>query len=105
MEDKSNELLIGEDKQRAIMKCLSCANIIECEEEQRPIYTDDNGNCTGWKDGAKNNEQFGTMECEGCVCKDCSGACTNCVRCYRAEYAEKDWDDYYETECEEMDAE
>lgn len=24
----------------------------------------------------------------------------DCVRCFRAEYAELDWEDYYNTECE-----
>lgn len=36
------------------------------------------------------------------------GACSNCCRCYRAEYEEDDWDDYYyqgqgEDNCSEKD--
>lgn len=49
MEDKSNELLSGEDLNKAMMQCLSCANIVECGEEEKPIYTDGQGNCMNWK--------------------------------------------------------
>jgi hypothetical protein len=45
-------------------------------------------------------ENFRSMNCEGCICNNCTGACTNCVRCYRAEYAELDWEDYYSADCE-----
>jgi len=45
------------------------------------------------------DETFRSMNCEGCCCEKCDGACTDCVRCYRAEYAELDWNDYYCTEC------
>ncbi len=43
----------------------------------------------------KDENNFRKMNCDDCQCSICSGACMNCSRCYRAEYAEKDWDDYY----------
>ncbi len=46
----------------------------------------------------KNEDDFRSMNCEGCMCENCIDACSNCVRCYRAEYAEIEWEDYFCTE-------
>lgn len=56
----------------------------------------------------KDENNFRKMNCDDCQCSICLGACMNCSRCYRAEYAEKDWDDYYvpdnrNKECSEFD--
>jgi hypothetical protein len=53
--DKSQETLTGDKKNKAIIKCLSCADIVECAREERPIYTDGNGDCTGWKKGVSDD--------------------------------------------------
>lgn len=43
----------------------------------------------------KEQRNFRSLNCEGCQCDKCHNACSNCVQCYRADYAEEDWDDYY----------
>lgn len=47
----------------------------------------------------ENKDEFQTMNCDGCVCNNCDCACSNCPRCYRTEYAEQQWYDYYKKEC------
>ena len=44
---------------------------------------------------AKNKENFQKMNCDDCQCNNCLGACINCCRCYRAEYAEEEYADFY----------
>ena len=53
MVDKSKELVRGAAMNKAIMQCLSCACIVECERENHPIHTDSDGNCLGWTNGVE----------------------------------------------------
>lgn len=43
----------------------------------------------------KNKDNFRKMNCEDCQCMFCSGTCMCCFECYRSEYAEEDFDDFY----------
>lgn len=43
----------------------------------------------------KKEEDFQSMNCNGCMCNNCNSVCSNCVQCYRADYAEEGWEDYY----------
>ena len=57
---------------------------------------------------AKKVEDFKSLNCTGCQCDNYCCQASNCCRCYRAEYAEEDCDDYYyegngEDECSEKD--
>ena len=38
----------------------------------------------------KEQRNFRSLNCEGCQCDKCHNACSNCVQCYRADYAEED---------------
>ena len=49
----------------------------------------------------KDISNFQKMNCDGCACNDCDGVCCDCCRCYRAEYAEEDWEDYYRSSCDD----
>lgn len=55
----------------------------------------------------KDESNFRKMNCDDCQCNICLGACMQCSRCYRSEYAEEDWEDYYvadngEKDCQEF---
>lgn len=41
------------------------------------------------------NKNFRSMDCENCQCNVCLGGCMACYECYRAEFAEEDWEDFY----------
>lgn len=43
----------------------------------------------------KNKENFRSMNCDDCQCNVCLGTCMACYECYRAEYAQEDWQDFY----------
>lgn len=43
----------------------------------------------------KNKDNFRSMNCNDCQCNVCLGVCTACSVCYRVEFAEEDWDDFY----------
>lgn len=35
------------------------------------------------------------MDCEDCQCNSCLAPCIACHDCYRVEFAEEDWEDFY----------
>lgn len=43
----------------------------------------------------KDKQNFRSLNCDGCQCNVCQGSCMNCYTCYRAEYADKSYDDCY----------
>lgn len=44
---------------------------------------------------AKDINNFRKMNCDDCQCNVCLGSCMACHECYRAEYAEENWEDFY----------
>lgn len=43
----------------------------------------------------KDKKNFRAMNCDDCQCAVCLGACMACNECYRAEYAEESYEDFY----------
>ena len=39
--------------------------------------------------------KFRSMDCDDCQCNICLGSCMACSECYRSEYAEQYWFDFY----------
>nr|DAV49252.1 MAG TPA: hypothetical protein [Caudoviricetes sp.] len=43
----------------------------------------------------KINGNFRSMNCGNCQCNICRNQCMLCCECYRAEYAQEEWQDLY----------
>ena len=41
------------------------------------------------------DSNFRSMDCDDCQCNICLGSCMACCECYRSEYAEEYWFDFY----------
>lgn len=48
MEDKREELLQGDKLLKAFNQCFYCKWITECEYNNWPIHTDEDGNCKSY---------------------------------------------------------
>lgn len=43
----------------------------------------------------KYKENFRSSNCDDCQCYVCLGDCMACCECYRSEFAEEDWEDFF----------